>query len=89
MAINWWRWLFRLRWIRKSEFFLAALLIYQNDETFWNFPTETQNFIIWQIIKYNKDNDESKVSFTQKKVLMELKDTQVLSLNKLFISGWI
>ncbi|KAK8840176.1 hypothetical protein M9Y10_031116 [Tritrichomonas musculus] len=70
----------------KSEVYLAALLIYDNNESFWNLPTETQSFIIRQIIKYNKDNDESNVSFTLKKVHMKLKDTQMLSLNKSFLS---
>ena len=66
---------------RKSESYVSALLQCEKNQAFCNLPTETQNFLIKQIIKYNED-DESNIPFKFTKIYMKYKVTQMLFLNQ-------
>ena len=67
---------------QKSELYVTALLQYEKDEEFCNLPTETQNFLIKQIIKYNTIQEDSRISFSLTKIYMKYKVTQMLFANK-------
>ena len=52
----------------KSDSFIETLHEFEKEKSFTNLPTETQCFLIKQIIKYNEDNDESNILLKLKKI---------------------